>query len=59
MADFQAGFNLVVCYYALGDAERMKKGFSKLLSIPPPSAEEEEDVSFGIVVVVVVVDDVA
>ena len=37
-------FHLVVCYYALGDADRMKKGFGKLLSIPPPSSEEEEDV---------------
>jgi len=41
--DFQTGFNLVVCYYALGDAERMKKGFSKLLSIPPPVGEDDED----------------
>lgn len=41
--DFQTGFNLVVCYYALGDADRMRKGFSKLLSIPPPVGEEEEE----------------
>jgi intraflagellar transport protein 88 len=40
--DFQSGFNLVVCYYALGDADRMRRGFSKLLSIPPPSSEEED-----------------
>lgn len=32
--DFQVGFNLLVCYYALGDAEKMKKGFSKLASLP-------------------------
>ncbi len=38
--DLQSGFNLVVCYFALGDKEKMKKGFAKLLSIkshrPPP-----------------------
>ena len=42
-SDFQTGFNLVVCYYALGDADRMRKGFTKLLSIPPPVGEEDED----------------
>eukprot|EP00961_Rhodomonas_salina_P138753 1866740-Rhodomonas_salina.1 len=31
--DLQSGFNLVVCYFALGDKDRMKKGFAKLLSI--------------------------
>ena len=28
--DFQSGFNLILCYYALGDAEKMKRGFTKL-----------------------------
>lgn len=51
LADFQTGFNLVVCYYALGDADRMRKGFTKLLSIPPP-AGEEEDVSGCLAVVI-------
>jgi intraflagellar transport protein 88 len=32
--DFQTGFNLILCYFALGDADKMKRGFSKLLSIP-------------------------
>ena len=32
----------MVCYYALGDADRMKKGFAKLLSIPPPVGEEDD-----------------
>ena len=31
-ADLQTGFNLVLCYYATGEKERMKKGFSRLLS---------------------------
>lgn len=41
--EFQTGFNLIVCYYALGDADRMRKGFSKLLAIPPPAADEEDE----------------
>lgn len=41
-ADFQTGFNLVVCYYALGDSDKMKKGFTQLLSIAMPVADEEE-----------------
>jgi intraflagellar transport protein 88 len=32
--DFQTGFNLILCYLAIGDSEKMKRGFSKLLSIP-------------------------
>ena len=31
--DMQSGFNLIVCYYALGDREKMKKGFQMLLNI--------------------------
>jgi intraflagellar transport protein 88 len=41
--DFQIGYNLILCYYALGDTEKMKKGFIKLLSIEIPGEEEEED----------------
>ncbi len=41
--DFQTGFNLILCYYALGDAEKMKRGFNKLLGIPVPGANEDED----------------
>ena len=27
------GFNLILCYYALGDKERMQQGFVRMLSI--------------------------
>jgi len=40
--DLQTGFNLVVCYYALGDRERTKKGFARLLSVRTGGMEEEE-----------------
>jgi len=45
--DIMAGFNLVVCYFATGDKEKMKRGFAKLLSIPDAMSSdaklEEED----------------
>ena len=30
LPDYRTGFNLVVCYFALGDSERMKKGFMRV-----------------------------
>ena len=41
--DFQAGFDLLLCYYALGDKERMKKGFLHLMSVEHEGTENEED----------------
>ena len=41
--DFLTGFNLILCYYALGDKERMKSGFVKLLQIQQLGLEDEED----------------
>jgi intraflagellar transport protein 88 len=43
MPEFQAGFNLVVCYFALGDVDLMKKGFQRLLTVELPIREGEED----------------
>ena len=44
--DFQTGFNLVLCYFALGHKEKLRKGFAKLVSIGHGEgggmAEEEE-----------------
>ncbi|XP_013874431.1 intraflagellar transport protein 88 homolog [Austrofundulus limnaeus] len=31
--NIKTGFNLILCYYAVGDRERMKKAFQKLISI--------------------------
>ncbi|XP_076804063.1 intraflagellar transport protein 88 homolog [Clavelina lepadiformis] len=31
--DFQSGLNLILCYFALGDKEKMSKSFVKLLSV--------------------------
>jgi intraflagellar transport protein 88 len=44
--DFMTGFNLILCYYALGDKERMKNGFLKVLNIEQvglEDADEDED----------------
>jgi len=43
MPDHATGFNLVVCFYALGDKEKMKKAFQQLLHVPPFEVQEEED----------------
>lgn len=44
-ADYETGFNLVVCYFALGDTELMRRGFLRLLALEPPPTGE--DVSPG------------
>nr|CAB3255439.1 intraflagellar transport protein 88 homolog [Phallusia mammillata] len=31
--DFQSGLNLILCYFALGDKDKMEKSFLKLLSV--------------------------
>ncbi|CCW71082.1 unnamed protein product [Phytomonas sp. Hart1] len=41
--DVDAGFNLIISYYALGETEKMKRTFSKILNNSPFREEEEED----------------
>ena len=40
--DFDVGFNLIVCLYALGEKEKMRTWFEKLLMIEIPGIDEEE-----------------
>ena len=40
--DFDVGFNLIVCLYALGEREKMRTWFEKLLMIEIPGIDEEE-----------------
>eukprot|EP01028_Stygiella_incarcerata_P013164 TRINITY_DN81579_c0_g1_i1.p1 TRINITY_DN81579_c0_g1~~TRINITY_DN81579_c0_g1_i1.p1 ORF type:complete len:850 (-),score=260.43 TRINITY_DN81579_c0_g1_i1:223-2508(-) len=35
--DIQTGMNLVLCTYALGDRDGMKRSFTRMLSVEPPS----------------------
>lgn len=44
--DHTTGFNLLVCFYALGDKEKMKKAFQSLIKVPMyeiQNVEEEEE----------------
>jgi intraflagellar transport protein 88 len=41
--DPQSGFNLILCYYALGDKQNMKTGFKNLLNVPQAAEETEEE----------------
>lgn len=40
--NIKTGYNLILCYYALGDRERMKKAFQKLISVPLGIDEEDK-----------------
>ncbi|GAQ81294.1 hypothetical protein KFL_000760230 [Klebsormidium nitens] len=41
--DYQSGFNLVLCYFALGDREKMKRAFSRLLAIKKYEVDSDEE----------------
>jgi intraflagellar transport protein 88 len=41
--DIQTAFNLLLCLYARGDKDKMKKHFSKMLSIPIPGMTEDDE----------------
>eukprot|EP00929_Paragymnodinium_shiwhaense_P016836 TRINITY_DN12548_c0_g1_i1.p1 TRINITY_DN12548_c0_g1~~TRINITY_DN12548_c0_g1_i1.p1 ORF type:complete len:618 (+),score=194.81 TRINITY_DN12548_c0_g1_i1:188-1855(+) len=41
--DFKTGFNLILCYYALGDKDKMKTGFLKLLNIEQVGLEDVDE----------------
>lgn len=32
--NLKAGFNLILCYFAIGNREQMKKAFQKLIAVP-------------------------
>lgn len=42
-ADIQAAFNLLLCLYARGDKDKLKKHFLKMLNIPIPGMTEEDE----------------
>jgi intraflagellar transport protein 88 len=44
-ADVITGFNLLLCYYALGEIDKLKRTFSKLLSIKSFGMEDGEEES--------------
>ncbi|KAG9349713.1 hypothetical protein JZ751_028161 [Albula glossodonta] len=40
--NIKTGYNLILCYYAIGDRERMKKAFQKLISVSLGIDEEDK-----------------
>lgn len=40
--NIRTGFNLILCYYAIGDRERMKKAFQKLIAVPLGIDDEDK-----------------
>ena len=49
-AGFQAAFNLLLCYYALNDRDKMKKTFQKLLSVNMGVDDEDKYTTSGVCV---------
>ncbi|CRK98321.1 CLUMA_CG011683, isoform A [Clunio marinus] len=45
--DVKSGLHLVLCYYALGDTEKMKKAFQYLLDVPIDYNDEEKLINSG------------
>ncbi|XP_036397037.1 intraflagellar transport protein 88 homolog isoform X3 [Megalops cyprinoides] len=43
--NIKTGYNLILCYYAIGDRDRMKKAFQKLISVPLGIDEEDKYIS--------------
>uniref|UniRef100_K1QZL1 Intraflagellar transport protein 88 homolog n=1 Tax=Magallana gigas TaxID=29159 RepID=K1QZL1_MAGGI len=45
--NFKTGFNLILCYFALGDREKMKRGFQKLLTVDLRIDDEDKYLPHG------------
>lgn len=41
--DVQTAFNLLLCLYARGDKDKMRKHFSRMLNVPIPGMTEEDE----------------
>lgn len=41
----KAGFNLILSYFAIGDREKMKKAFQKLIAVPLEIDEDDKYIS--------------
>lgn len=43
--NLKAGFNLILCYYAIGNDEQMKKAFQKLIAVPSEMDYDDKYIS--------------
>lgn len=46
--NIKSGFNLILCYYAIGDRDRMKKSFQKLISVPLGIDDEDKYIAVNV-----------
>ena len=53
MIYFLVAFNLILCYHAIGDREKLKRGFQRLLKVQQ-NGEDDEDRYYPTVVCSVV-----
>ena len=45
---FVTGFNLILCYFALGDRDKMKRTFQKLLTVDLKLDDEDRYISSNV-----------
>ncbi|KAJ7320176.1 hypothetical protein JRQ81_019687 [Phrynocephalus forsythii] len=45
--NLKAGFNLILCHFATGDREQMKKAFQKLIAVPLEIDDDDKYISQG------------
>lgn len=45
--NFKTGFNLILCYFALGDREKMRRAFQKLLTVDLKLDDEDKYLAHG------------
>ena len=45
---FKTGFNLILCYFALGDRDKMKNAFRKLLTVDLKIDDEDKYLPHGV-----------
>lgn len=47
-ANFKTGFNLILCYSAMGDRDKMRSGFAKLLTVELNVDDEDKYLAHGV-----------
>lgn len=46
--NLKAGYDLILCYFAIGDRDKMKKAYQKLISAPLGIDDEDKYISPGV-----------
>lgn len=46
--NFKTGFNLILCYFALGDRDKMRRAFQKLLTVDLKLDDEDKYLAHGV-----------